>query len=132
MFEDDVKRGGRFKMSQESYYMLNRLCLIGSVWGVPKLFDSASGFAVVFPLAIFAHQNTCEEPPHMIADWYRVVAEDDLGRCCDDKLQSGYLVYVEGRVQTASVVSEQNGQPTTIENRCHVIADSVMILSKTV
>ncbi len=97
---------------------------------MPEVFDSAHGFTAAFPLAAYAPRNACEEPPHRISDWYRVVARGELGRLCGERLQCGYLVFVEGRVVTASVVTEQSGLATFIEGRCQVVAESVMILSK--
>lgn len=110
--------------------MLNRMYLIGSVWEKPKVFDSSSGYAMLFLMAVFAKQANCGMPPHTIGEWYNVVAEDELGRSCNRNLQCGNVVYVEGKVKTASILIEQNDCPTTVDSRCYICADSVVILSR--
>jgi single-stranded DNA-binding protein len=111
--------------------MFNRMYLIGSVWEKPKVFESSSRYAISFLLAVFAKQTQCGQPPHEIGEWFQVIVEDELGRCCKRNLQNGNVVYVEGKVKTASILIEQNDCPTTIDSRCYVCADSVVILSKT-
>lgn len=111
--------------------MFNRMYLIGSVWEKPKAFASSSGYAISLLLAVFTKQTPCGQPPHAIGVWFQVVAEDELGRCCKRNLQNGNVVYVEGKVKTASILIEQNDCPTTIDSRCYVCADSVVILSRT-
>ena len=112
--------------------MLDRIYMIGSIWEKPTVFDTLNGYAISFPLAVFAKQARCGLPPHAVGEWYNVVAEDELGRCCNRNLQSGYVVYVEGELKTASIVIEQNDCPVTIDSRYYINADSVVILSKTI
>ena len=94
--------------------------------------DSACGYSLAFPLAAFDHPQGCPSPPLMIANWYHVVAPDALGRSCRERLQCGDLVYVEGKVQSAAVITESGDPDFTVRSRCQVVAETVMILSDAV
>jgi hypothetical protein len=41
------------------------------VWEKPKAFESSNEYAISFLLAVFAKQPQCEQPPHVISEWFQ-------------------------------------------------------------
>ncbi len=79
---------------------LNRVTLMGEVAEKPELRYTPEGTAVtVFSVAV---GRTCATPnsrPHKELDWFNVVAWRELAQLCDNELDAGTPIYLEGHLK---------------------------------
>src|SRR5690349_11455840 len=104
---------------------LNKVMLIGRLGKDPEMRYTQSGTAVTtFTLATNRYGKSAEGTQQEETDWHTIVAWDKLAETCNQYLQKGRLVYVEGRLQTRSWDS-QDGQK---RYKTEVVASDMQIL----
>ena len=88
---------------------LNRVQLIGRLGRDPETRFIPTGRKVcTFSLAVNRRWKSKEGETREATDWFNVEAWGRLGEICQDYLNKGSLVYVEGRLQTDRY--EQEGE----------------------
>ena len=102
--------------------MLNRVEIIGNVGkDVEMRFTPAGKPVSSFSVAVnskFGKQDTTE--------WFSIVTWNKLAETCNQYLQKGQQVYVEGRLQTR----KWDGQDGITHYKIEVIANRVLFLGK--
>lgn len=82
---------------------VNKAILIGNLGKDPELRHTASGKAVAtFPLATNRTWSSADGTSQEQTEWHNIVAWDRLAEICQQYLQKGKKVYIEGRIQTRS------------------------------
>jgi len=101
---------------------LNKVMIIGNVGQEPEMRYTASGQSVTsFSVACntkFGENDTTE--------WVNVIAWKKLAETCNQYLQKGQQVYVEGRLQTDNWEDKDGGK----HYRTKVVAYSVIFLGQ--
>lgn len=88
---------------------LNRVQLIGRLGRDPETRFIPTGRKVcTFSLAVDRRWKSKEGETREATDWFNVEAWGRLGEICQDYLNKGRLVYIEGRLQTDRY--EQEGE----------------------
>jgi single-strand DNA-binding protein len=105
---------------------LNKVLLIGNVGRDPEMRYLASGEAVTtFSLATNRRWTGDDGQAHEQTEWHSVVAWRQLAEQCNDYLEKGRLVYVEGPLQTRS----WDDQATGVKRyRTEVVAERMVLL----
>ena len=99
---------------------LNKCMIIGNVGKEPELRYTPSGTAVCnFSVAV---NSKYKEEEH--TEWFRITAWQKLAETCNQYLEKGKQVYVEGRLQTSTW---EKGDGTT-GYRTELIANQVIFL----
>jgi len=101
--------------------MLNKVMIIGNTGREPEMRFTPSGKPVTnFSVAVnskFGEQDTTE--------WFNIVCWSKLAETCNQYLQKGQQVYVEGRLQTQTW--EQDGET---KYKTEIVANRVLFLGK--
>jgi single-strand DNA-binding protein len=85
---------------------LNRVQLIGRLGRDPETRYTPKGSKVAqFSVAVDRRWRSAEGEAKEKTDWFNIEAWGRLGEICQEYLQKGRLVYIEGRMQT-DVVGE--------------------------
>jgi single stranded DNA-binding protein len=103
----------------------NRVELIGHLGANPELHYTSGGKPVVnFSLA--TNQPYRNETGELVEDtaWHHIIAWDKLAETCNEYLQKGSYVFIEGRIQYRSW-EDQQGQK---HNRTEIIAREMLML----
>ncbi|HMA37536.1 MAG TPA: single-stranded DNA-binding protein [Chloroflexia bacterium] len=101
---------------------LNKAQLIGNLGKAPEMKYTANGKAVTtFSVAV----DRPSRNGHAETDWFRVVAWEGLAEACNQYLEQGSKVFVEGRLQTRS----WEGQDGQKHYATEVVAEDVIFLS---
>ncbi len=80
---------------------LNKLMLIGHLGRDPEMRYTPSGRPVTtFSVATSRTWHSADGERHEDTEWFNVVAWGGLAEICNQHLQKGMQVYVEGRLQT--------------------------------
>ena len=80
---------------------LNRVQLIGRLGKDPESHFTPSGKKVVhFSVAVDRRWKNVEGKIKQDTDWFNIEVWGGLGEVCEQYLQKGRLVYLEGRLQT--------------------------------
>jgi len=107
---------------------LNKVMIIGNLGKDPEMRFTANGSAVTsFSVAVsrqFGGADGGERREE--TEWFSVVAWNKLAEICNQHLQKGKKVYVEGRLQTRS----WDGQDGQKRYRTEVIANEVQFLDR--
>lgn len=102
--------------------MLNKVMIIGNVGKEPEMRFTPSGNPVTsFSVAVnskFGESETTE--------WFNIVAWKKLAETCNQYLQKGQQIYVEGRLQTRT----WEGDDGVKHYRTEIIASQVQFLGK--
>ena len=107
---------------------LNRVQLIGRLGRDPETRFIPTGRKVcTFSLAVNRRWKSKEGETREATDWFNVEAWGRLGEICQDYLNKGSLVYVEGRLQTDRYEHEGETRYFT-----KVIAGTMQILDRKV
>lgn len=103
---------------------LNKVLLIGHLGKPPEMKFTAGGKAVTtFTVAVNRPMRTDDGERGEETEWFRVVAWEKLAETCNQYLQKGSRVYLEGRLQTRSW--EADGQT---HYRTEVVAQELIML----
>ncbi|MCL2140934.1 MAG: single-stranded DNA-binding protein [Dehalococcoidia bacterium] len=82
---------------------LNKVMLIGNVGSDPEMRFTPSGSPVTsFRIATNRVFNTLDGEKKQETDWFTVITWNKLAEQCNQFLNKGKLVYVEGRLHTRS------------------------------
>jgi len=105
---------------------LNKVQIIGNLGGEPEMKFTPSGNPVTtFSVACnrkYQQDNESKEE----TEWFNVVAWNKQAESCNQYLNKGSMVYVEGRLHTRS----WDGQDGQKHYRTEVIASQVVFLDK--
>ena len=101
---------------------LNRVEIIGNCGKEPEMRFTPSGKPVTsFSVAVNSKFGETES-----TEWFSIVAWNKLAETCNQYLQKGQQVFVEGRLQTRS----WEGQDGEKKYRTEVIANKVLFLGQ--
>ena len=91
---------------------VNRVILVGRLGGDPETRHTGSGQAVCnFSIATDESYKDRNGERQKRTEWHRVVAWQKLAEVCQQWLQKGALVYIEGRIQSRDW--EKDGEKRT-------------------
>ncbi|MCK4741017.1 MAG: single-stranded DNA-binding protein [Anaerolineales bacterium] len=80
---------------------LNKLMIIGHLGRDPEMRYTPSGKPVTtFSVATSRTWHSADGERHEDTEWFNVVAWGGLAEICNQHLQKGMQIYVEGRLQT--------------------------------
>lgn len=106
---------------------LNKVMIIGNVGGDPEMRFTPSGHPVTsFGVATNWMYTTPEGERKQETEWFNVVAWNRLAEQCNQFLNKGRLVYVEGRLRSRS----WEGQDGQKHHRTEVVANRVTFLDR--
>jgi single-strand DNA-binding protein len=105
---------------------LNKVMLIGRLGTEPELRYTQQGVPITtFRMAISRQWRDGEGNSREETEWFTVVAWNRLAEICNEHLQKGARVYVEGRLQNRSWEDQQTGEKRF---RTEIIANDMIIL----
>jgi single-strand DNA-binding protein len=106
---------------------LNKVMIIGNLGKDPEMRFTANGSAVTnFNVAVSRQYSGTDGERREETEWFRVVAWNKLAEQCNQFLQKGRKVYVEGRLQTRS----WDGQDGQKRYQTEVVANEVQFLDR--
>ncbi len=104
---------------------VNKAILIGNLGRDPELRHTASGKAVAtFTVATNRSWTGPDGTAQEGTEWHNIVAWDRLAEICQQYLQKGRKVYIEGRIQTRSW-DDKSGQKRYMTE---IVANQMIIL----
>ncbi|NJO81944.1 MAG: single-stranded DNA-binding protein [Blastochloris sp.] len=105
---------------------LNKVQLTGNLGADPEMRYTAQGSAITtFRVASGRTWKDSAGTKHDDTEWFRVLAWDKLGEICNQYLNKGDRVYIEGRLQTRKWVDRDGQDRYTTE----VIAQDMIMLN---
>jgi single-strand DNA-binding protein len=105
---------------------LNKVLLIGNVGRDPEMRYLQSGEPVTtFSVATNRRWTGSDGQPREETEWHNVVAWRKLAEQCNEYLNKGRKVYIEGRLQTRSWDDQATGQKRF---RTEIVADRMLML----
>lgn len=106
---------------------LNKVQITGRLGASPEMRYTAQGSAITtFRVASNRSWRNTEGEIHEETEWFRVVAWDRLAEVCNEWLDKGARVYVEGRLQTRQWQSQEGQRRSMTE----VVANDLIILDR--
>ena len=106
---------------------LNKVMIIGNLGRDPEMRFTANGSAVTnFTVAVSRQYSSADGERREETEWVRVVTWNKLAEQCNQFLQKGRRVYVEGRLQTRS----WDGQDGQKRYSTEVVAQDVQFLDR--
>lgn len=107
---------------------LNKVQITGRLGASPEMRYTAQGSAITtFRVASNRSWRNTEGETHEETEWFRVVAWDRLAEVCNEWLDKGVRVYVEGRLQTRQWQNQEGQRRSMTE----VVASDLIILDRT-
>jgi len=107
--------------------MVNRITLVGNLGRDPELLTTESGrHRTTFPVATNRRYTNGNGELVEEVTWHRIVTWGKLAETCNQYLEKGRLVYVEGRVRNYQTTPPE-GDPVW---RTEVVANVVRFLGK--
>ncbi len=104
---------------------LNKVMVIGNLGADPEMRYTADGAAVTnFRIAASRNYTGADGERKEETEWFRIVAFRKLAELCNQYLQKGRRVYVEGRLQTRQWEGQDGQKRYTTE----VIAQDIQFL----
>lgn len=104
---------------------VNKAILIGNLGRDPELRHTASGKAVAtFTVATNRSWTSPDGTAQEETEWHNIVTWDRLAEICQQYLQKGRKVYLEGRIQTRSW-DDKSGQKRYMTE---IVANQMIIL----
>ena len=104
---------------------LNKVMLIGNLGADPEMRYTADGSAVTnFNVAASRRYTASDGERKEDTEWFRIVVFAKLAELCNQYLQKGRRVYIEGRLQTRSWEGQDGQKRYTTE----VVAQDVQFL----
>jgi len=105
---------------------LNKVQLTGRLGADPEMRFTPQGTAVTtFRVASNRTWKTAEGEQREDTEWFSIVAWNKLAEICNQYLNKGTRIYIEGRSQTRSWVEEQSGQT---RYKTEIVANDMIIL----
>jgi single-strand DNA-binding protein len=104
---------------------LNKVMIIGHLGREPEMRYTPSGRPVTtFSIATSRSWNTSDGERKTHTEWFNVVAWGSLAEICNQYLNKGQQVYIEGRFQTRRWDDENGNRRTAVE----VVAKEMIML----
>jgi single-strand DNA-binding protein len=104
---------------------LNKVMITGRLGADPEMRYTAQGTPVTtFRVASGRSWKDSDGTTHAATEWFRVVVWNKLAEVCNEYLNKGSRVYIEGRLQTRKWIGENGQDRYTTE----VIASDVIML----
>ncbi|MCA9885499.1 MAG: single-stranded DNA-binding protein [Anaerolineae bacterium] len=104
---------------------LNKVMIIGHVGRDPEMRHTPSGRPVTsFSVATNRTWTSAEGERHEETEWFNVVTWGNLAEICNNHLNKGQQVYVEGRLQTRGW-EDENGKK---HFRTELVANEMILL----
>ncbi|HEX6122712.1 MAG TPA: single-stranded DNA-binding protein [Ktedonobacterales bacterium] len=96
--------------------MLNKIMLIGNLGRDPELSYTQNGKAITkFSLAVSRRRRDESGEQREETQWFNVVAWERLAETCNNYLQKGSKVYIEGRITSRKYTDKDGVERTTWE-----------------
>ena len=106
---------------------LNKVMIIGNLGKDPEMRFTSNGSPVTnFSVAVSRQFGGADGERREETEWFTVVAWNKLAEQCNQFLQKGRKVYVEGRLQTRS----WDGQDGQKRYRTEVVATAIQFLDR--
>ena len=106
---------------------LNKIMIIGNLGSEPEMRFTPNGRPVTsFRVATNRIHTTAEGERKEEVEWFTVVAWNKLAEQCNQFLNKGRLVYVEGRLHTRT----WEGQDGQTRSRAEIVANRVVFLDR--
>ncbi|MBI2851882.1 MAG: single-stranded DNA-binding protein [Chloroflexi bacterium] len=106
---------------------VNKIIIIGNLGGEPEMRFTPNGRAVTsFSVATNWRYTTADGDRREETEWFTVVTWGKLAEQCNQFLNKGRLVYVEGRLRTHS----WEGQDGQKHSRNEIVANRVSFLDR--
>ena len=106
---------------------MNRIMVIGNVGKDPEMRFTPSGKSVTnFSVATTRRYTSSEGERNDETQWFTIVAWGKLAETCNEYIEKGRQVYVDGRLQ----ISEWEGQDGEKRHRVEIVANTVLFLGK--
>jgi single-strand DNA-binding protein len=106
---------------------LNKVMIIGNVGSDPEMRFTPNGSPVTtFRMATSRTYTTAEGERKQETEWFSVVSWNKLAETCNQFLNKGKRVYVEGSLRTRS----WDGQDGQKRSRVEVVANRVIFLDR--
>lgn len=104
---------------------LNKVMLIGNLGRDPEMRYTPSGRPVTtFSVASGRSWKTADGETRSETEWFNIVAWGSLAEICNQYLQKGQQVYIEGRLQTRRWEDDEGNKRSTTE----VVAREMIML----
>ena len=104
---------------------LNKVMLIGHLGRDPEMRYTPSGRPVTtFSVASSRSWKTADGDTRSETEWFNIVAWGSLAEICNQYLQKGQQVYIEGRLQTRRWEDDEGNKRSTTE----VVAREMIML----
>lgn len=105
---------------------LNKVMIIGNVGRAPEMRYTSGGIPITtFSVATTHTWRDQGGERHEETEWFNIVAWNKLAETCNQYIQKGQKVYIEGRLRTNS----WNDQQGVEHRRIEVIANTMLLLS---
>ena len=106
---------------------LNKVQIIGHLGADPEMRYTEQGSAVTnFRVASGSTWKDRDGNKQERTEWFQVVAWDKLGEICNQYLNKGTRVYIEGRLQTRKWADKEGTESYSTE----IVAQDMIILSE--
>ena len=106
---------------------LNKVMIIGNLGTEPEMRFTPNGNPVTtFRIATSRTYSTAEGERKQDTEWFTVVTWNKQAESCNQYLNKGRKVYVEGRLQTRS----WEGQDGQKRSRVEIVANQVLFLDR--
>ena len=105
---------------------VNRITVTGNLGASVDARYTGNGRIVAnFSVAVNQSYRNSDGDTVKSVEWFRVVAWDKLGEICNEYLDSGTRVYIEGRLQQRKYTAKDGTEKVAVE----IIASEMTILS---
>jgi single-strand DNA-binding protein len=105
---------------------MNKIMLIGHLGKKPEGKSTTNGTPVTsFTLAVTRKFKTASGEMRKETEWFTIIAWNHLAEICNQYLEKGKLVYIEGRLTQRKYTDREGVQRTAVE----VIANDMEMLS---
>jgi single-strand DNA-binding protein len=104
---------------------LNKVMIIGRLGKDPEMRYTPSGRPVTtFNVATSRSWNTSDGERRKETEWFNIVAWGSLAEICNQYLQKGRQVYIEGRLQSRNWEDNEGRRHTSVE----IVANEMIML----
>jgi len=106
---------------------LNKVMIIGYLGRDPEMRYTPSGRPITtFNVATNRIWKTSKGERRTETEWFNVVAWSSLAEICNQYLEKGKQVYIEGRLQTRQWADDEGKHHSSVE----IVANEMIILGK--
>jgi single-strand DNA-binding protein len=104
---------------------LNKVMLIGRLGQDPEMRYTPSGRPLTkFPLAVNRSWTTADGEKKVETEWFNIVVWGKLAEICNQYLNKGQQIYIEGRLHTRRWQDDDGSNQSSVE----VIAQEMIML----